>query len=458
MNSKLKRTITIILALIMVFSLCLPAMAEEQKKPVYLCLGDSIGSGAALTYDGNEFSPQKVASFGSWEQWLTYSSVGFAFQEMPNAYHSLVAKSLGADLVMGARSAMRTTELRCLLGGGFNDFDPDYTWYNIWKGDYSYTVIGWQCNRDGFNDPDFYKMLSNGYDFEDYYMEDFLGFTNKIKLAQYENYAEAIKDADVISLNFGANDVFSTVLVTVLMKNAEKLSSVAGGAQVLADVLNMIKSGDLSGAYAKLKDANELIGEVGDFAAVFTKELNTAKKYFKENYKWIVNKIHELNPDATVVGLGVFNMLNYGKLPAEMGGFDMSVVLESTVNEINSFIRSLAYRYANYCYADISDTETHSWTLNDAMGFIQSGSTEAFLAFMMNLHPTLNGHRYIANQILNAIPEEAGGYSSSRLLDLFESSFIFKFMDSIVDFFTKGIEAVFNFGTSGFTYVSPFIK
>lgn len=438
MKNKLRRIITAFLAIVMLFSLMMPAMAEQQKKPVYLCLGDSIASGAALTIDGTEYNPDKI-----WK-----SCLGFRFETMLKAYHSLVATGLGADLIMGARAAMRTVELRSLLGGGYNDYDPNYTWYGYWKPNWG-AGVGWNCGKTG----DIENDLAAGFDFKKF--EEF-----NSTLASYDGYADAIKAADVISLNFGANDVFSSVLVTALMNNYSKLAQIAGGTQIIAQIGSCIQSGDLAGAFSKLIEANKLLGTIGEFAATFLKEMAEAKLTFKANYTWLISKIRKLNPDATIVGVSVFNMLNYGAISEELKDLDVSAAMELSVKEINSFIRSFSLIDLNYFYADVTETETHNWTLKDALKFVSGGDNAwvGFLTFLMNVHPTLKGHNYIANQILNAIPKADGGYSNSKLLDLFETSFIYRLLDSVFGIVDTGISGVFNFVTSGFTYLNPFVK
>ena len=51
-----KRILSIILALVMVFALCAPALADRSYEPYkyYMCVGDSIAAGCALTKDGSE--------------------------------------------------------------------------------------------------------------------------------------------------------------------------------------------------------------------------------------------------------------------------------------------------------------------------------------------------------------------------------------------------------------------
>ena len=51
-----RRILSFVLALVMVFALCAPALADRSYEPYkyYMCVGDSIAAGCALTKDGSE--------------------------------------------------------------------------------------------------------------------------------------------------------------------------------------------------------------------------------------------------------------------------------------------------------------------------------------------------------------------------------------------------------------------
>jgi len=356
-----KRTLCLMLALVMLSALCLPALADSDKAyypyKYYMCVGDSIAAGCALTKDGSEtFFDNDTEDYTTVYN-PNYIYYGYDFSAVPKAYHSLVSNALNAELLQCARSGLRAVEFRYFLDGTYNDYDETRVWGNTY------------FDTDG-----------NGFSLSD------LDAINA-----YVNYPEKVKQADLISINVGSNDVFSFALNIVLKEMTADSEN-----ESLAAIKEYLNNGGSVGeAFGKLVEYCETAGSTAKLMALIGSTFYKAYTQFAENYDALVAKLYELNPDITVVAVGVFNPFKHFRLSAD-NQTDISAVAAPVVNAINSHIKSLGDKYGNYYYADVVGTETYDMNYDDRY-FWQY--------FALKVHPTIAGHEYMAQQILNTLPD-----------------------------------------------------
>ena len=353
-----RRILSLVLVLVMVFALCAPALADYEPYKYYMCVGDSIAAGCGLTKDGSETYFDQTTDDTSYITDPDYLYHGFDFSAVPTAYHSIVAKQIGANLMQYALSGMRAVELRYFLEEIYNDFDSSYAWGNKW------------------------------YDFDgsgSFTLDDLKTVTDN------KDYAAAIKKANLITLNLGSNDVFSMSMLLVLKeytKNAENAQ--------LRELKGYIDSkGLLAQGFAKLIEYCQSAGELTKLGTMLLSYLVEAYSQFTVNYKAVVDKIYEINPNITVVAVGVFNPFENLKL-SDGSLTSLRSLTASTVTTINSYIRSFALKHDNFYYASVIGTETYSQNVSDK-------NFSAY--FTVKAHPTLAGHQFMAQQILNVLPE-----------------------------------------------------
>lgn len=355
----MKKVLSIVLCVVMLFALTVPAFAASGNYydyENYLCLGDSIAVGYGLSRDGNptkcDQTPEDLATSSD----NKYIFRGYDFSVAPNAYHSLVANELGANLLMCARSGIRAVELRYMLDGVFNDYDPNLVWDNTY------------FDTDG-----------NGF-----------GLDDLDTLNAQIGYPEKVKQADLITINVGSNDVFSLTMVEVMAELTKDSSNPTLNA--VKDYLE--KTGNIGAAFGKLIDAYQSMGKIADLAQALTTTLNKTYKQFTVNYSAVIDKIYEINPDVTVVALGVYNPFADLHLSAD-SQLDLSGITASVVTSINTHINSLKLTYSNYYYADIVGTPTYPMNYDDQYFWEY---------FNLKMHPTIEGHKFIAEKILEALP------------------------------------------------------
>lgn len=357
----MKKILSIVLCVVMLFALTVPAFAASGKNYYdyenYMCVGDSIAAGCGLARDGKPTNFDQTVDDYTKVYSNNYIYLGYDFNAAPAAYHSLVANELGANLLQCARSALRAVEFRYFLDGTYNDYDESCIWGNIYYDS--------DCN--GFALPDLDAVNA------------------------YVNYPEKIKQADLLSINVGSNDVFSFTLNVVLRELTEDTSDPTLNA--IKDFLD--KTGNVGAAFGKLIDAYQSMGKTADLVRALTETMNKAYNQFTVNYEAIMKEVYKLNPDITVVGVGVYNPFTYFRL-SEDNQLDLSGIAAPIVTAINAHIASYKLKYDNFYYADVVGTETYPMNYDDRYFWEY---------FTLKVHPTIEGHQFMAQQILDALPE-----------------------------------------------------
>ena len=349
------------LCVVMLLALGVPAFAETGKNYYdyknYMCVGDSIAAGCGLARDGKPTNFDQTVDDYTKVYSNNYVYLGYDFNAAPAAYHSLVANELGANLLQCARSALRAVEFRYFLEGTYNDYDESCIWGNIY----------YDSDGNGFTLPDLDAVNA------------------------YVNYPEKIKQADLLSINVGSNDVFSFTLNVVLRELTKDTSDPTLNA--IKDFLD--KTGNVGAAFGKLIDAYQSMGKTADLVRALTETMNKAYNQFTVNYEAIMKEVYKLNPDITVVGVGVYNPFTYFRL-SEDNQLDLSGIAAPIVTAINAHIASYKLKYDNFYYADVVGTETYPMNYDDRYFWEY---------FTLKVHPTIEGHQFMAQQILDALPE-----------------------------------------------------
>lgn len=357
----MKKTLSIVLCVVMLFALTVPAFAASGKNYYdyenYMCVGDSIAAGCGLARDGKPTNFDQNAEDYTKVYSNNYIYLGYDFAAAPNAYHSLVANELGANLLQCARSGLRAVELRYMLDGTYNDYDKDCIWGNTY----------FDTDGNGFTTADLDALNA------------------------YVKYSDKIKQADLISINVGSNDVFSFALNVVLRELTKDTSD---------PTLNAIKeylekTGNIGAAFGELIDAYQSMGKIADLATALTTTMNKAYMQFTVNYAAVIERIYEINPDITIVGVGVYNPFDGFRLSAD-SNLDLSGIASPVVAAINAHIASYKLKYSNFCYADVVGTQTYPMSYDDHYFWEY---------FTLKVHPDIEGYQFMTKQILDALPE-----------------------------------------------------
>ena len=186
----------------------------------------------------------------------------------------------------------------------------------------------------------------------------------------YPEFQDYIRKADVVSVQIGSNDAFVPCIVA--LGNATNWKSEKLAATILAgDLRNEGSGSTMSTIYRSIK-AMDLTKAERD--ATWNLLFSGMSKICDETYPKttaalisIVQEIRKLNPNAQIILVGYTNPV------------PLIPCWRSYFNKLNKFEKQIAKTY-NLTYVAIPNTET-----------------------TLDVHPTIKGHQYIANKLVNAI-------------------------------------------------------
>ena len=351
----MKKVISIILSAIFVFSCfaCVGSAVDAQTvkqygaEGGYLAIGDSLfrGCGAEGFYINND-----EYEGGQYVMYFLRNVVG----AVPNQISQAVGCNAPDDMTDSSGNfwplcypGMTVAMMMDLLGieDNFTDTALDYQYY-----DEMLRYFGWEGSFDGTREGEVYVEGECG---------------------KCGNIIEVIKKADLITVELGMCDVFYRVY-----RIASNGGSLAGGA-----------SFDLSSPESIINLVSNAI-----------KEINFGFDYWKEFYPYLIKKIQELNPDATIVMVGSFNLLNELTLTDETV-IPLGSLFSGLTTKMNLQYEKWAKEF-NVLYADVANTEVQA-TEND-WSLLGDFKDNTFTA----THPTQTGYDYMVRQILSVLPEK----------------------------------------------------
>ena len=317
----LKRTIAVLLALILVSSsfVCFAADSEKQycDYKTSVLLGDSLASG-----------------------FRDYDYIMSEFTYVEDSYGAYLAKDLGVETYYPmACPGFRTIEMRTML-------EDDYV----------------------SNDPYLFEAVPH--------------HSAEEILAKKDEFRNAIAEADLITIAIGGNDwgaYLGWVMEDFLEANPlpeefeTALREYLASANVVED--NIVKV---------MVELAQTFNAVDEFLAIMPAAIEYAFANLNANWPIIVEDIYALNPDVTLVAVGMFNTT----LSTPEG--DPTNVAEP--NDLEIMVEQMLIDNGNK--AMVENQEKYGYIYVDTTGTIVETS-----------HPTAAGHRHIADKILEALPD-----------------------------------------------------
>lgn len=197
---------------------------------------------------------------------------------------------------------------------------------------------------------------------------------------------KAVSEAGLITLNVGGNDWGSYLGWHVFeemdkfhdkneefMQKAEEYLENAGADE------NTIES---------LIDLADLCGALPDIIKVLPTALKTGLENYMINWNYMIEDIYALNPDVTLLVIGMFDNMVRDRETAEK-------------NEAALLKLSLGQTIVDYANKPmIEGAEKYGYTFVDTTGTVCEEN-----------HPSPEGHRYIADKILEALPDASFPYT-----------------------------------------------
>lgn len=254
--------------------------------------------------------------------------------ETPDSYPVLIANELGYDLEQLAISSMRAEELRILLD---NEYMGDS--YSEWR------FVG------GDNWFDVATMLTGGN-----------GGVDELR----EDYQTKIANAELITVDIGVNNfgVYISYQMTtnhsldndLALIDPEFADEFEAGKAFVLDLINEYGPEDLS----SLGDLDE-----------FVNTLAYALVGFCVNFDVVMEKIYQLNPDATVVAVSIQNLMDglYMSMPGSDETLPLGDLFGALVNAANLYIaEGSPYSEMYYC-ADVREDGRVEFFLDDILEY-----------------------------------------------------------------------------------------
>ena len=276
------------------------------------------------------------------------------FVTVPQAYHGLVAHDTGAGFQSLSAVGMRTVEARWLLDDEYSASDEAAS-YNAMYFNGMSDYLFWMASRKSVDDPgdDRYQVLEPiKEELKDYYGDFGLKYF----------YRDNIAKADLMTVGLGLNDVFLYAM---------KMTA------------------------ARLDDPSmNLVTEV----ATFLTFMNSGYNEFMKNWVPLINAIKRINPNITLVVVGMYNPFSKVKL-TDASWANVGRIADTMVASMNNYLKQQADTLG-YKYADVTQTE-----ICDTVPFTDPTFFDRIVA---DCHPTEAGHRYMRDQILAQLPEKGG--------------------------------------------------
>jgi len=312
--------ISLLLVLCMVLSICpLTAFAKEDELNL-VSLGASNVNGYGLRgylKATGYVDDNAVMEDAALNSELKKNANVLGYNQAPaGSYPALLQEALSkqqgntVNLSQLAISSMRAEELRILLDNNYNG-DAYSAWRFIGEGN-------WFDIADGTSDGDFSQLR--------------------------EEYQTAVKKADLITVDIGANN-FGVYLSQMLTNNFKS-----------GNDLNLVdpQIGKLyNGAKAEV---NALLAEYGISVEDYAELADTlvyALVGFCYNFDKSVERIYELNPDATVVVVSIQNLM--AGLGAKLGDVEVPLgdIIGALINTANTYIAIGSPYSSKYLCADV---------------------------------------------------------------------------------------------------------
>ena len=278
---------------------------------------------------------------------------------VPEAYHSHVANATGAAFQSLANTGMRTVEALWLLDDNYSKSQEASNlraMYFNGMHDYLYWMAGRTSTTDPgdpkYADPDSVYYIRPGT------REALMGYYGEYGLKHF--FRDNVAASDLVTVALGLNDVF---LYAMKMTAAEL---------------------DNPGM--------NLVTEVTEYLRYMT----IGENAFKSNWAPLINAIKKYSPNADIVVVGMYNPFSKVKAFSEAELVSVGRAADLVVRRLNSYMQQQASTLG-YKYADVTATE-----IDDTVPFFDS---TFFDEIVKDCHPTVAGHKYIADQILAQLPE-----------------------------------------------------
>lgn len=263
--------------------------------------------------------------------------------------------------------------------------------------------------REGSGTNEILRLLDPDYEPDAYFKE----VSDKIVLKYFdgeENFAiyqkqvrQDLKNSDLILLNCGSNDLFATVntVLRKIMNNETDSVKARAKRKVLLrlkeTVDRLVQDGQPAKAWAAVYQVLGTANMADDATEALLECAVRGYMNFQKNWGRVAQTVHDINPNAQVVVIGLFNgVRGLGALP----GADISLghAMDPIFEGMNARIKSFNALHHYYQFIDITGVDHPAWP-----DLVTMFSGDFYGYMMLCTHPTRDGHKWIAQKVWKAI-------------------------------------------------------
>lgn len=221
--------------------------------------------------------------------------------------------------------------------------------------------------------------LGEDIDLNDAYDTDY--FTEKLAsmVSHKDEYIESCKNADLVTIELGTNDVFFSSFALIGMSDFD---------------------------FSKLQ-----AGDLLSMAATLISAMWNGYSRFYQNMPRVIERVRELNPSCDIVLVGVYNPIENLPITNELF-IPVGNVATIITSFMNGNLKTWARQYG-VKFADIEDVETPA--SSSEITFI---SDEFLHNGAIPTHPTQEGLYYIARQIADQLPSRTPVVEKAKKTDI----------------------------------------
>ena len=366
MKKTMKKVLAVVLALMMLSSTFVSFAAVELNQEAvnahygqyknYVLLGDSAASGYRDEFTENDEIYNEKHNDSTYCRYT-------------GSYSDVLANAIIEDKSMTALAApgFRTIEMRYMLE---DDYAATCTDPYLFHPSHLYFYDDQTCTCHPGE-----KMLPGSEHFRD-------------------TFKKSITEADLITLGIGGND-WGAYLTWVLADLIEKEAPSDKYMEYSAEIAATIANGNLDmSTVEKLLEIAHLVGCLPELIMQVPQELNYGLTTFYNNWNIMIEDIYELNPDVTLMVIGMSDNGVKGKY-YDYEGVEGGPVTDAVVGETEGIMKTITDFILGVGNGPmIEGVETFGYTYVDTAGTTYVDS-----------HPDADGHVHIANKIIEALPD-----------------------------------------------------
>lgn len=364
MKITFRKALSVFLCILMIFS-CVAVMASAAKKDDvyqygadggYLAIGDSIGKGCGA----------EGSYIGKNGERLTVETCGGQYNDNDCRY------------VVGSYAAQVADAVGCEAPEDMNDKSG-----NFWPCTFGGMTTAVALDLYGVDDN--YSDTTLNYEYYDWAL-DYFGYEGSSVGAKGETFDPATDGR--------------TGSIIDVTKKASLITVELGMCDIFYRTYRVITKGGLLGDGLDIDFTN--INTIKEILSVAVDLLNEGYDNWAKQYPLLIKEIQRLNPDATIVMVGSFNMVSQMTI-LDQTMFPLGSIFSKFTDKMNKQYEEWEKEFG-VLYADIANTEAlctqEDWAL---LGKFLDGNCS-----FPGSHPSIEGYDYISRQILSVLPTQDG--------------------------------------------------